>query len=108
MSSADARDHFIAKDNICGQTLLRLSARGSSLIAELFRLSANIPAPFLPNPDGSPNGSTEAQLLFDFSYIRKPEYYERIVSCGHTDEPRPLRPLPPDVHEYVPRCAIGC
>ena len=59
------------------------------------------------NPDGSPNGSTEAQLLFDFSYIRKPEYYERIVSCGHTDEHRPLRPLPPDVHEYVPRCAIG-
>ena len=75
MSSDSARDHFIAKDNICGQTLLRLSARGSSLIAELFRLSANIPAPFLPNPDGSPNNSVESKLLFDFSYIRKPEYY---------------------------------
>ena len=32
---------FIATDNLCGQTLLRLVARGSSIMAELFRLSQN-------------------------------------------------------------------
>ena len=61
-------------------------AREASLIAELF-LSANIPAPFLPNPDGSPNNSVESKLLFDFSYIRKPEYYERIVSLNIREPP---------------------
>ena len=81
------KDLFIAKDNICGQTLLRLSARGSSLIAELFRLAANIPAPFLPNADGSPNQTIESQLLFDFSYIKKPEYYERLVSARTVEPP---------------------
>ena len=86
--ASTGKDLFIAKDNICGQTLLRLSARGSSLIAELFRLSANIPAAFLPNPDGSPNQSVESQLLFDFSYIKKPEYYERLVSAP----PFPISP----------------
>ena len=84
--SDSARDHFIAKDNICGQTLLRLSARGSSLIAELFRLSANIPPPFLPNPDGSPNNSVESKLP-RLSYIRKPEYYVLIVSLNIRELP---------------------
>lgn len=30
-------------DNLCGQTLLRLSASGASIVAELLRLSHNIP-----------------------------------------------------------------
>ncbi len=34
---------FLAEENDCGQTLLRLVSRGSAIIAELFRLSNNIP-----------------------------------------------------------------
>ena len=48
------------------------------LIAELC-LASHIPSPFLPNADGTPNKSPEAQLLLTF-HIKKPEYYERIVS----------------------------
>lgn len=34
---------FTSKDNPCGQNLLRIVSRGSAIIAELLRLSANIP-----------------------------------------------------------------
>ena len=34
---------FTAKDNPCGQNLLRIVSRGSAIIAELLRLSDNIP-----------------------------------------------------------------
>lgn len=34
---------FLAEENDCGQTLLRLVSRGSAIIAELLRLSNNIP-----------------------------------------------------------------
>lgn len=71
---------FIAKNNLCGQTLLRLSARGSSLIAELFRLSQNIPSVFLEKNDK--NASVERQLLFDFNYLKRPEYYERQINAS--------------------------
>jgi WASH complex subunit strumpellin len=73
---------FIARDNLCGQTLLRLSARGSSLIAELFRLSNNIPAVF--REENTKNASMERQLLFDFNYLKRPEYYERKVNASET------------------------
>lgn len=34
---------FLAEDNDCGQTILRLVSRGSAIVAELLRLSLNIP-----------------------------------------------------------------
>ena len=71
---------FIAKNNLCGQTLLRLSARGSSLIAELFRLSQNIPSVF--HERNGKNASVERQLLFDFNYLKRPEYYERQINAS--------------------------
>ncbi|MES1917732.1 MAG: WASH complex subunit 5 [Cercozoa sp. M6MM] len=37
---------FLASDNVCGQTLLRLVARGSSIITEILRLSEHLPAVF--------------------------------------------------------------
>ena len=37
---------FLAENNVCGQTLLRLIARGNSIIAELKRLAAVIPPIF--------------------------------------------------------------
>ena len=34
---------FLSKDNLAGETLLRLISRGNSILAELKRLSGNIP-----------------------------------------------------------------
>ena len=39
---------FTAEDNLAGQTLLRLVSRGSSIIAELLRLSDHVPQVFAP------------------------------------------------------------
>lgn len=62
-----------ASDNLCGQTLLRLSASGSSIIAELARLSQNIPEAFSA-------GSQYAPVLFDFEYLKSAEEVERRVN----------------------------
>ncbi len=43
--SSSAGD-FLSENNRAGQTLLRLVGRGQALIAELLRLSVNIPAAF--------------------------------------------------------------
>jgi WASH complex subunit strumpellin len=71
---------FIDGNNLCGQTLLRLSSRGSSLIAELFRLSNNIPSVYAEQ--NSKNPSLEQQLLFNFNYLKRPEYYERKINAS--------------------------
>ena len=71
---------FIDGNNLCGQTLLRLSSRGSSLIAELFRLSNNIPSVYVEQ--NSKNPSLEQQLLFNFNYLKRPEYYERKINAS--------------------------
>ncbi len=34
---------FLSEENICGQNLLKLVSRGSAILAELQRLSDNIP-----------------------------------------------------------------
>jgi WASH complex subunit strumpellin len=34
---------FLSVENVCGQNLLRLTSRGSAIIAELLRLADNIP-----------------------------------------------------------------
>ena len=71
---------FIGPENICGQTLLRLSARGSSIIAELFRLANHIPEAFKPNP--ADEQSVFSKVLFSLDYIKKPEYYERKINAS--------------------------
>jgi WASH complex subunit strumpellin len=38
---------FIDPNNDCGQTLLKLAANGSAILAELLRLSNHIPEVFL-------------------------------------------------------------
>ena len=61
-------------DNLCGQTLLRLSASGSSIIAELLRLAQNIPDVFTSGQ------SQYAPILFDFAYLKNSEEAERRVN----------------------------
>jgi|EP00945_MAST-04E_sp_MAST-4E-sp1_P006604 WASH complex subunit strumpellin len=71
---------FVAPDNLCGQTLLRLVARGSSIMAELFRLSQNIPPAFQPTGGRSDEAERYAPVLFDFRYLKTQEIFERQVN----------------------------
>ena len=89
---------FLRDENICGQNLLRITSRGSAIIAELFRLSANIPDVFLAgsnhNSSLSSNNNGEfskdkehmryADVLFDFQYLREPEEFERKINESST------------------------
>ena len=78
---------FLAEDNAAGQTLLRLVSRGSAIIAELLRLSDNIPVVFLPTP--SPESEKYQHILFDFKYLKNADACEakidndsvRVLSC---------------------------
>ena len=74
---------FIATDNLCGQTLLRLVARGSSIMAELFRLSQNVPSAFRVVSSGkaaNADAARYAPILFDFRYLKTQEIFERQVN----------------------------
>lgn len=73
----------LAEDNLCGGTLLRIVSRGSSIIAELFRLSSNVPPPFLASASsgaGAGEGAGFEGLMFDFDYWKRPEEYESKVN----------------------------
>jgi WASH complex subunit strumpellin len=66
---------FLAENNQCGQTLLRLVARGNAIIAELFRLSDYIPAAFRSL---GPNNKY-SEIIFDFSYLSNQVYYDTLI-----------------------------
>ena len=75
---------FLAEQNPCGQTILKLVSRGNAIIAELLRLSDFIPPVFrLERQDLE----KYRFILPDFSYFEGQEYYEskidaRPVSAG--------------------------
>jgi WASH complex subunit strumpellin len=72
---------FLGGENICGQNLLRLTSRASAIIAELLRLSANIPEVFLPQEQmKDPEQMKYIPVLFDFHYLREPEEYEKKIN----------------------------
>ena len=66
---------FLAENNQCGQTLLRLVARGNAIIAELFRLSDYIPSAFRSI---GPNNKY-SEIIFDFSYLSNQVYYDTLI-----------------------------
>lgn len=69
-------------DNLCGQNLLRIVSRGSAIIAELLRLSDNIPEVFLgADKIKDPEQMKYLDVLFDFHYLRDPEDYERKINA---------------------------
>jgi len=78
------RMDLLADDNVAGQNLLSIVSRGSAIIAEMLRLSDNIPPEFsLPdanNTSASPTKGAAASkysaVIFDFSYLRNPELHE--------------------------------
>ncbi|KAG7393747.1 hypothetical protein PHYPSEUDO_004510 [Phytophthora pseudosyringae] len=74
---------FLAEENDCGQTLLRLVSRGSAIIAELLRLSNNIPGVFMgPSHVEDPEQLKYLNILFDFAYLKNPEDFENMVNSN--------------------------
>jgi len=69
---------FLAENNLCGQTILRLVSRGNAIIAELLRLSDFIPAVFRDSAS-KPELLKYAELLCDFSYFSSSEYFENNI-----------------------------
>lgn len=69
---------FLAENNLCGQTILRLVSRGNAIIAELLRLSDFIP-PVFRDSAGRPEHAKYAELLSDFSYFSSSEYFENNI-----------------------------
>eukprot|EP01083_Nonionella_stella_P029125 80259_1 len=67
---------FVAEDNVAGQTLLRLVARGSAAVCELLRLSAAVPEVFRARGAES---AKYAGVLFDFRYLERAELEERKI-----------------------------
>lgn len=71
--------NFLSPDNLCGASLIRIVARGSAVIAELLRLSDNIPDAFQSSDRMKDIEQRKyANVLFDFHYLRDPEEYDGI------------------------------
>jgi len=72
---------FLADNNLCGQTILRLVSRGNAIIAELLRLSDFIPPVFKADGARQDSNARYADLLSDFSYFQNTEFFEnRIIT----------------------------
>ena len=69
---------FLAENNLCGQTVLRLVSRGNAIIAELLRLSDFIP-PVFRDWTSRPEHAKYAELLSDFSYFSSADYFENNI-----------------------------
>jgi WASH complex subunit strumpellin len=72
MSSVD----FLADNNACGQTILKLVSRGNAILAELLRLSDNIP-PLFSHPGCTDTRDPLHFIIPDFVYFNKPDYYDQ-------------------------------
>lgn len=85
---------LLADNNHCGQTLLRLVARGNAIIAELLRLSRHIPSVFLPFDDPAMQGYIQSEFSFanrgeamrfqpvvcDFRYMKAADTFDSRIS----------------------------
>ena len=73
--------NFTSTENLCGQNLLRLTSRGSAIIAELNRLADNIPEVFLgADKIRDPEQKKYLEVLFDFHYLRDPDEFEKKIN----------------------------
>jgi len=69
---------ILEEANGAGQLLLRLVSRGNAILAELLRLSDNIPEAYRPE-----NAQEHSLLLFDFSYFNNEELYEKRITDNY-------------------------
>ena len=73
---------FLAEGNTGGQTLLRLVSRGNAILAELLRLSRNIPPIFKQSFEGKENREyllKYGDIMFDFKYLKSSELLEEKI-----------------------------
>ena len=85
MSSSGLGLEFLADGNLCGQMLLRLVSRGSSILAEMQRLCQHIPAAILGvmgAADDNPLAAKYRPVLFDFRYLKTPEMFDRQINTS--------------------------
>jgi WASH complex subunit strumpellin len=66
--------NLLDEQNLAGQTLVRLVARGQAIIAELLRLSTHIPPVF--KMDDKATQKRYQDILLDFGYVGKADYHE--------------------------------
>ena len=71
---------FLAEDNTCGQTLLRLVSRGNAIIAELLRLSDFIPPVF--KMETREEQEKYQFILPDFAYFRGADFYDHKIDSS--------------------------
>ena len=69
---------LLAGENLAGQNLLSIVSRGSAIVAELLRLSDNIPPVFYMATQG--DQAKYGAILHDFSYLRNVEVHENRIS----------------------------
>jgi len=69
---------FLDPNNVAGQSLLQLVARGSSILCELLRLSDHIPPVFL----GGHEAAKYASILYDFKYLKAAEAYDEQIDSN--------------------------
>ncbi|XP_057313652.1 WASH complex subunit 5-like [Hydractinia symbiolongicarpus] len=65
---------FLAENNACGQTLLKLVSRGNAIIAELLRLSDFVPPVF--KLETKEEREKYGEILLDFSYFRSIDLFD--------------------------------
>ena len=70
---------FLAENNICGQTLLKLVNRGNGTITELLRLLDFIANEF--HHDNKRDQLQSGDVLTDFSYFHGPELHEAKIEA---------------------------
>ena len=63
-------------ESLCARDFLKLLAQGSGIIAELLRLSNNIPKIFLSLDD---ENSIYKDLLFEFEYLKNSDAFEEKI-----------------------------
>ena len=71
---------FLADSCAAGQTLVRLVSRGNAILAELLRLSQNIPSVFKLSANPKENRDSPfakyTTILFDFRYLKNTDLFE--------------------------------
>jgi len=71
---------FLDPKNDAGRSLLKLVSRGNAIIAEMRRLSENIPKVFTGEDDVE--ATKYAPIIFDFSFFKNSEVYERKIESS--------------------------
>lgn len=68
---------FLAENNNCGQTILRIVARGNAIIAELLRLSDFVPPVF--KLETKSEQQKYGDLICDFSYFKETDTFDQRI-----------------------------